>query len=91
MTMRADALVQRVRIFPFADRDNPAPTRIVSPDGRTWTGDQPSGLEYWRRLHEIYQSEIVDEYDRFFLAMLKQLGIQKAESSGHRNGRESDQ
>ncbi|GLK17984.1 DUF1254 domain-containing protein [Herbiconiux flava] len=74
---RADALVHAVRIHPYADRADPRPTRIVSPDGRPWTGDQPRGLDYWRRLHEIYQSEIVDERDRFYLAMLKQLGIEK--------------
>lgn len=74
---RADALVHGVRIYPYADRDEPAPTRIVSPDGRPWTGDQPKGLDYWRTLHSIYQSEVVDERDRFYLAMLKQLGIEK--------------
>jgi hypothetical protein len=74
---RSDALVRAVRIYPYADRENPAPTRIVSPGGRAWTGDQPSGLDYWKRLHAIYQSEVVDERDRFYLAMLKQLGIEK--------------
>jgi hypothetical protein len=74
---RADELVHGVRIYPYAQRQSPTPTRIVSPDGRAWTGDQPRGLEYWRRLHGIYQSEIVDERDRFYLAMLKQLGIEK--------------
>jgi hypothetical protein len=44
---------------------DPAPTRIVSPDGRPWSGDQPRGLDYWVRLHAIYQTEIVDERDRF--------------------------
>jgi hypothetical protein len=49
----------------------------VSPEGRPWSGDQPRGIEYWRRLHDIYQSEVVDERDRFHLAMLRQLGIEK--------------
>jgi hypothetical protein len=74
---RAAALVAGVRIYPYSDRADPAPTRIVAPDGRPWTGDQPRGLDYWRRLHDIYQSEVVDERDRFYLAMLKQLGIEK--------------
>lgn len=73
----ADELVHAVRIYPYSTRQSPTPTRVLSPDGRPWTGDQPRGLEYWRRLHAIYQSEIVDERDRFFLAMLKQLGIEK--------------
>lgn len=74
---RSEALVRQVRIYPYADRANPAPTRIVSPNGRAWTGDQPGGLAYWTLLHEFYQSEVVDERDRFYLAMLKQLGIER--------------
>jgi hypothetical protein len=58
---RSRALVDGVRIYPYAERDDPAPTRIISPDGRACTGDQPHGLAYWQRLHEIDQSEIVDE------------------------------
>lgn len=74
---RSKALVEAVRIYPYAQRDNPAPTRIVSPDGRSWTGDQPRGLDYWVRLHDIYRHEVVDERDRFYLAMLKRLGIEQ--------------
>jgi hypothetical protein len=74
---RSEALVRGVRIYPYKDRSNPRPTRVVSPDGRAWTGDQPGGIDYWRLLHEFYQSEVVDERDRFYLAMLKQLGIEK--------------
>jgi len=73
---RAQALVEAVRITPFDGRDAPT-TRIISPDGRPWSGDQPRGLDYWARLHDIYQAETVDERDRFYLAMLRQLGIEK--------------
>ena len=60
----------------------PTARRPADPDrlartARPWTGDQPRGLDYWVRLHDIYQREIVDERDRFYLAMLKQLGIEK--------------
>lgn len=75
--VRSQALVDGVRIYPYAQRDAPPHTRVVSPGGRAWTGDQPRGIDYWVRLHEIYQSEIVDERDRFYLAMLRQLGIEK--------------
>lgn len=74
---RAAALVDAVRIYPYAQRDDPPPTRVVSPGGRPWSGDQPRGLEYFRRLHAIYQTEVVDERDRFYLAMLRQLGIEQ--------------
>jgi hypothetical protein len=66
-----------VKIYPFDRRNDPPRTRLISPDGRPWSGEQPRGIEYWERLHEIYQSEVVDERDRFYLAMLKQLGIEK--------------
>ena len=74
---RAQALVEAVRIYPYEQRSDPPPTRIISPAGRPWSGDQPGGLAYWQRLHGIYQSEVVDERDRFYLAMLRQLGIEK--------------
>lgn len=74
---RSRALVENVKIYPYADRGSPAPTRLISPGDRPWSGDQPRGLEYWERLHAIYQREIVDERDRFYLAMLAALGIEK--------------
>lgn len=74
---RAQALVDAVRIYPYEQRADPPPTRVVSPAGRPWSGDQPRGLAYWERLHAIYQREIVDERDRFYLAMLRQLGIEQ--------------
>jgi len=73
---RAQALVDAVRVSSYDGRDAPA-TRIISPDGRAWSGDQPRGLDYWVRLDDIYQHEVVDERDRFYLATLKQLGIEK--------------
>ena len=73
---RSQALVDGIRITPFDGRPASA-TRILSPAGRAWNGDQPRGLDYWVRLHDIYQREIVDERDRFYLAMLRQLGIEK--------------
>lgn len=73
---RAKVLVDAVRIYPYTQRDDPPRTRVLSPAGQPWSGDQPRGLEYWVRLHEIYQREIVDERDRFYLAMLRQLGIE---------------
>jgi len=74
---RTRQLVAAVRVYPYDRRDDPAPTRVLSPQGRPWSGDQPRGLDYWTRLHQIYQSEVVDERDRFYLAMLRQLGIEK--------------
>jgi hypothetical protein len=52
---------------------------VISPDGRAWSGDQPRGLAYWERLHDVYQHEIVDERDRFYMAMLRQLRIEQGQ------------
>lgn len=74
---QSKALIEAVHIYPYAQRADPPKTRLVSPDGRAWSGDQPGGMAYWERLHDIYQSEIVDERDRFYLGVLQQLGIEK--------------
>ena len=34
-------------------------------------------MAYWERLHEILNREVVAERDRFFMAMLKRVGIEK--------------
>ena len=74
--VRSHALVDGIRITPYDGREAP-PTRIITPAGRAWDGDQPRGMDYWARLHEIYQREVIDERDRLFLGMLSQLGIEK--------------
>lgn len=51
--------------------------KVVTPDGRKWSGAQPKGMAYWERLNEMLQMEPVREEDRFFMAMLKPLGLEK--------------
>jgi hypothetical protein len=74
---KGQALVQRFRMYPLKDKSHPAPTRLLSPGGKRWSGTQPSGMEYWQRLQEIIQREPVNERDRFYMAMLASLGIEK--------------
>lgn len=73
---RGAALAAAVRVHPLSQHDDPPTTRLVSPGGRPWSGDQPRGIAYWEALHAVYQSEVIDERDRFYLAMLRQLGIE---------------
>ena len=61
-----------------------------SPRRPAWSGDQPRGLDYWGRLHDIYQREIVDERDRFYLAMLKQLGHREGQAVRARRAADRD-
>ena len=76
-----ETLLKQVKIYHYAQRANPTPTKVVSPPaGKKWLGIQPGGIAYWERLHAILQNEPVEERDRFFMAWLKNLGIEKGKS-----------
>lgn len=73
-----ETLLKLVKIYPYAKRANPNPTKVVSPPaGKKWLGIPPTGIAYWERLHAILQNEPVEERDRFFMAWLRNLGIEK--------------
>jgi hypothetical protein len=74
---RAKQLIDGLQIYPYSQRDNPAPTRHVAPAGRPWSGEQPRGLAYWEGLAKIIQEEPVHERDRMMMGMLQPLGIEK--------------
>lgn len=74
---KAQALLNALKIFPLSKSDAPPETRIVDISGKRWSQTPPRGLDYWRSLHRIIQREPVQERDRFFMAMLKPLGIEK--------------
>lgn len=71
-----DRILHGYQVYP-ASAKNPPKTRILTPDGRPWSGTQPTGMAYWERLNEYLQIEPVREEDRLFMAMLKPLGIEK--------------
>jgi hypothetical protein len=66
-----------VKIYPLAEMDNPPKTKVIEVNGRPWQGWQPRGLAYFETLADILLREPVAERDRFFMAMLKPLGIEK--------------
>ncbi|RJF92757.1 DUF1254 domain-containing protein [Noviherbaspirillum saxi] len=74
---KGKAIISKVKVYPYNQRANAAPVRILTPGGKDWSGTQPDGMAYWQRLHEIIQREPVDERDRFYMAMLASLGIEK--------------
>jgi hypothetical protein len=76
----AAALLGQFRAYPYARRANPLATKIVSPQGKRWTGMPPRGMEYWQRADEVIQREPIEERDRFFHEMLKPLGIEKGKT-----------
>ena len=71
------ALLNKVDIYPFAERNKPNPRRYITPQGKRWSAAHPRGMDYWQRLSDIISKEPVEERDRFFMAMLKPLGIEK--------------
>jgi len=77
---KARLLIGGLKIYPYSRRENPAPTRHVSPAGRPWSGEQPRGLAYWEGLAKIIQEEPVHERDRMMMGMLQPLGIEKGKA-----------
>ena len=68
--------VRKMRIYPLSQR-NPQPNKFVSISGKVINTDPPKGMDYWVRLSEVINNNPVEERDRFFMAMLKPLGIEK--------------
>lgn len=62
--------------YAFSERKQKRTPKAVRPDGKKWSQVQPRGMKYWERLSDIINNETVDERDRFFMAMLKPLGIE---------------
>lgn len=74
---RAQSLIEKIQLYPFARRDTPPPTRLIPAGGKPFYQGQPRGMPYWERLHAILQQEPVETRDRMLMAMLAPLGIEK--------------
>jgi hypothetical protein len=76
---KATALRSAVRIYPYSQRQNPPINRLLTnkSQGELRLGIQPRGMDYWNRLSHALNEEPGEDRDRFFIAMLKPLGIQK--------------
>ncbi len=66
-----------IRIYPLSALGGEHTTKVIEADHREWQGWQPRGIEYFEVLADILLREPVAERDRFFMAMLKPLGIEK--------------
>jgi hypothetical protein len=72
---KAEAMERSINTYPWVDRDKPVTTQHIAPDA-VKTTTLPRGMEYWEQLAAIVQREPVIDRDRFFLAMLRTLGIE---------------
>jgi hypothetical protein len=75
----AEKLKKGVRVYAWNQRENPPATRYLTPDPDKLAKvpTMPRGMEYWERLAAVIEQEPVQDRDRFFVAMLKPLGIEK--------------
>jgi hypothetical protein len=71
--------IRNVKVYPWSDGENPKPNKFVSISGKMIDTTPPGGMEFWARLATVIDNNPVQEHDRFFMAMLKPLGIEKGQ------------
>lgn len=71
------AQLEKLEVYPYAEKNNPKPRGYIRPEGKPWMAAAPKGFAYFERLANAIDKEPVFERDRFFMAMLKPLGIEK--------------
>jgi hypothetical protein len=71
-----DKLTPLNKLYPYRERNDPPSPKVIAAT-KDYTQSQPRGLAYWEAVNELIQREPVEERDRFFLAMLRDLGIEK--------------
>ncbi|MCP5544697.1 MAG: DUF1254 domain-containing protein [Akkermansiaceae bacterium] len=73
-------LSSKLKLYPFSKRDNPPASKLIFAGEKNSFMAQPHGMAYWERLNTVIQREPVEERDRFFMAMLRSLGIEKGKA-----------
>src|SRR5262245_33774770 len=69
--------LRQVRLYPWSERNSAKPNKFVSASGKVVDTLFPGDFAYWERLYSFINNNPVHERDRFFMAMLKPLGIEK--------------
>ncbi|MGE4190142.1 MAG: DUF1254 domain-containing protein [Thermoanaerobaculia bacterium] len=78
---KAAAMEKAIRTYVWKERNNPRPTKHIVPSAPQ-TKTLPRGMEYWEQLAAVVGREPVDDRDRFFVAMLRPLGIERGKEFG---------
>jgi hypothetical protein len=71
----AAELTKAHKLYPYAERANPKPTRHISSEGLDWEAFPSRGVTYFERLASILEVEPVEPRDYMMMAMLRFLGI----------------
>ena len=71
--------IRNVKVYPWSEREAPKPNTFISITGALINTTPPGGLEFWARLSGVINSNPVQDHDRFYMAMLRPLGIEKGQ------------
>src|SRR5215475_6489721 len=71
-----DKLTPLNKLYPYGERNNPPLPKVIAAT-KDYIQSAPRGLAYWEAVNELIQREPVEDRDRFFYAMLRDLGIEK--------------
>ncbi|QSE86437.1 hypothetical protein [Rhodococcus koreensis] len=70
-------LIPQMRTYDWSERESPPSEQAVPAGSAKWSQTPPRGMAYWESLVEKLANEPVHAGDRFFMATLKPLGIEK--------------
>jgi hypothetical protein len=73
----AKEALSHLRMYAYAQRDDPPKMDILDAGTKAWSGLPPRGMDYWMRLDDVIQREPIEPRDVFFHAMLRPLGLEK--------------
>ncbi len=73
---KREELLNQIKLYPYSERENPKALDFVRPT-KPWFAYHPRDMRYWEAVHRSINREPVREMDRYFMAMLKPLGIEK--------------
>jgi hypothetical protein len=76
---KAVDLVKKVKVYPFADADNPKPTRYIDLIDKDIDGIVKFDPGFYRNLHEILEQEYLEDKDLAMMGMLQAMGITKGQ------------
>jgi hypothetical protein len=72
-------LVKQVHVYPFSQADNPPDSRHLDVHGLEVDGITKWDETFYRNLHEILQTEFIEEKDLAMMGMLEAMGISQGQ------------